>query len=221
MAIVTISRWWPLWSGIVVSGDFAIRILKTLKTLKILKMVHLQTRTPLATLEIWWICWFMHLELTFISVLSSSVHLLEISICTDQVISNLIPFRNLNLMFALGIVVRTLVTLLSTTAAGANDHHEQPLWGHDTIMASRASEHLDPIDGDAGLPPRYKPCCTRKLPSQVFITGSINKSSSAMSTYHQPCRLIINIQHFVDLSFLFLILAFLGFRVAAMQTPPK
>ena len=30
-------------------------------------------------------------------------------------------------MFALGIVVRTLVTLLSTTAAGANDHHEQPL----------------------------------------------------------------------------------------------
>ena len=69
----------------------------------------------------------MHLEITFISVLSRSGHLLEISICTDQVISNLIPFRNLNLMFALGIVVRTLVTLLSTTAAGANDHPEQPL----------------------------------------------------------------------------------------------
>ena len=69
----------------------------------------------------------MHLELTFISVLSSSVHLLELSIFAYQVISNLIPFRNLNLMFALGIVVRTLVTLLSTTAAGANDHHEQPL----------------------------------------------------------------------------------------------
>ena len=124
-------------------------------------------------------------------------------------------------MFALGIVVRTLVTLLSTTAAGANDHHEQPLGSHDTILASRASEHLDPIDGDAGLPPRHKPCCTCKLPSQAFITGSINNSSSAMPSYHQPCGLIINIQHFVDLSFLFLILAILGFRVAAMQTPPR
>ena len=124
-------------------------------------------------------------------------------------------------MFALGIVVRTLVTLLSTTAAGANDHHEQPLEGHDTILTSRPSEHLDPIDGDAGLPPRHKPCCTCKLPSQAFITGSINNSSSAMPSYHQPCGLIINIQHFVDLSFLFLILAILGFRVAAMQTPPR
>ena len=43
-----------------------------------------------------------------------------------QVISNLIPFQNLNLMFALGIVVRTLVTGLSTTAAGHHHHHIPP-----------------------------------------------------------------------------------------------
>ena len=35
-----------------------------------------------------------------------------------QMISNLIPFRNLNLMFALGIVVRTLVTMITSTVAG-------------------------------------------------------------------------------------------------------
>ena len=38
-----------------------------------------------------------------------------------QIISNLIPFRNLNLMFALGIVVRTLVTAINSTVAGDHD----------------------------------------------------------------------------------------------------
>ena len=48
-----------------------------------------------------------------------------------EVISNLIPFRNLNLMFALGIVVRTLVTGLSTTAAGLHDYRHDHHVQHD------------------------------------------------------------------------------------------
>ena len=38
-----------------------------------------------------------------------------------QIISNLIPFRNLNLMFALGIVVRTLITAINSTVAGESE----------------------------------------------------------------------------------------------------